>query len=179
MRISEIETESTEDVKGNIADVIHFQEEGGKLMYVNEVLRSLSPLSSVIVLKIEDPSHQFEDIMKLINQIEDKKIVLETSTFSRDLHNVCDKVVFVFKPNDLVHENIIKHINNHLEMYIPLVEVDQGQLDAEKFTLLCSILDVLYVRFDADIDSDFKEDLQQIATKNNTELIEFDKIPFK
>lgn len=51
MRISNIETESTSEVKGNIADVIYFQEEGAKLMYIREVLDSLSPLSSVVVLR--------------------------------------------------------------------------------------------------------------------------------
>ena len=179
MRISEILTESTEDVKGNIANVIHFQEIGGKLMYINEVIDSLSPLSSVTVLKIEDPSHQYEDLMKLVGQIEDKKIVLETSTFNRDLHNICDKVVFVFKLNDLIHENIIKHINNHLEIYIPLVEIDQEQFDAEKFAILCRILEQLYVRYNTDIPPDFKEDLQNSAKRNNTKLIEFEKIPLK
>ncbi|TFF99279.1 MAG: hypothetical protein EU541_05290 [Promethearchaeota archaeon] len=175
MRINKISNESTEVVKGKLSDIIYFQQEGGKLMYIKEMLDSLSRLSSVVVLRGDEPGAQYEELVKFIKQINDKKIILETSDFNRDLHNMCDKVVFIFKTFDMVHENLIEHINNHLDIYLPLVVVGHEDFNMKSFETLCRILDVLYVRFYDDCKLDLSE-YSEIAKKHNTKLIELDKI---
>lgn len=176
MNISKIKTESTTEVKGQIADVIYFQEKGGKLMRLTEVIDSLSPLSSVVVLAGDDPSLQYREVKSLIEEIKDKKIILETSSFNRDLHHICDKVVFIFKTYDMVHENVIQHINNHLDKYVPVAIGDHENFNAENFAMLCKILDVLYVRIPEGGKSNLIE-MSQIAERYETKLIEMDKIP--
>ncbi len=175
MQISKIKTESTTEVKGKVADIVYFQKSGGKLLYIQDILDALSPLSSVVVLAGEEPSLQYKEVIQLIEKIDDKKVVLETSSFDRHLHYMCDKVVFTFKTHDMVHQNVIEHINNHLEKHIPVVVVGHEQFNKENFASLCKNLDMLYVRFQDDINVDLSE-LSQIAEKYNTELIELEKI---
>ena len=115
MKVAEIKTNSTAEVKGHYSDVIYFQGctqfcrfcfnkslwdmDGGEEMSIPEIMSKLSHFSDVVVLTGGEPLLQ-RDLELLITQLRrksDVSIVLETSLIDQRIYSLVDKVLYSFK----------------------------------------------------------------------------------
>lgn len=112
MKIAEIKTNSTAEVKDHFADIIYFQGcekgcpfcfnkeicdmNGGIEMTPNEVISKLSHFSDTVVFTGGDPLYQPE-LQTLIDKLSDKYLILETSFINKKIFSQVDKVLFSFK----------------------------------------------------------------------------------
>jgi len=115
MRIGSILVDSMAEVEGHVTDVIFFQGcsrdcpfcynpelqdfNMGTVMSVEDIIRRLSSLSSVVVLTGGEPSIQGYEVLHLVKYLKStgKKVILETSSIFPELIMACDKVYFSIK----------------------------------------------------------------------------------
>lgn len=194
MKIAKIINNSTAEVKGHFSDVIYFQGcrrncgycfnpqlipfDGGKETTKYEIINSLSDISDVVVITGGEPMYQdkyVHELIKIIRETTDKKIVLETALITPIVFKDCDKVLFTFKTFDVISEDDIKWLNKQ-ENIIRCVVIGHPWFDFDGFKKILKYLKKpLFFRFYNDRIKKFNE-VWKIAKMYNVQLKRFDKI---
>jgi len=173
LNIAKIELASATEVEGHFSDVIYFQGcyrncnycfnpglkaiGGGVWSTIDDIIKSLSSLSDVVVFSGGEPLIQFNDAMReLITKLKlkGKSVVLHTAAFHSDAFCWFDKVLLCIKTWEY-DENFIRfsehrHANNMYPLIIPVVVVNHRQFNWRGFKYLLTRLDHLHIRYKDD-----------------------------